>query len=274
MSSRRKRQFSSSHRAFASTEQIASSFDDTSPYARKVIQLGVPLSHEVSELQATLKNTLKLLPARIATAVLQAIPGMPASLVPTQLAIENDEYVTATLRYIRHCVVILTLGDRLRFLKDQENLHVFLETLVNARDMLLQMRSDRHVIAGGVGFYKSLRKMINDATAGVSRGKKTAQTVTDSFSSVSKSLQELVLKNQAESQTLTETEVRSSEEITSSTAPELQIILDSLCRQWPDLLKTVDELQTKLEDVREKVDVALEVKSNSNPLIEGSCGVS
>ena len=262
MSSRRKRQFSSSHRAFESTEQIASSFDDTSPYARKVIQLGVPLSHEVSELQATLKNTLKLLPARIATAVLQAIPGMPASLVPTQLAIENDEYVTATLRYIRHCVVILTLGDRLRFLKDQENLHVFLETLVNARDMLLQMRSDRHVIAGGVNFYKTLRKMIDQATTGVSRGKKTVQTVTD----WSKTLQEAVLKKQADSQTLTETEVRSSEEITSSIAPQLQIIVDSLCKQWPDFLKTVDELQTKLENVREKVDVALKVKSNSQTL--------
>ena len=37
-------------------------------------------------------------------------------------------------------------------------------------------------------------------------------------------------------------------------------ILSSLTDQWPDLLKAVDELKPHLEEIAEKLDVALEVK--------------
>ena len=182
--------------------------------------------------------------------------GLPS---PETLANQIDQLFTATAGFERSCIKIQTLGDDLRYLKEKEELHMLLGTLLDAWDMLFQMQCDTYVLRNATLIYKILDKMINKMGDVKDFGSKAVRDSTKAVSSTKKLLQQLIHGKQTEG-TITESEIRESEEIISSAAPRMREILASINEQWPHLLKALEELKPHLEEMAEKVDIALEVK--------------
>jgi transposase len=91
-------------------------------------------------------------------------------------------------------------------------------------------------------------------------GSKTVRDWTRVISSCRNNLRRLILRKQEDS-TSTTSEIQESEETFASGAPRMREILSSLTDQWPDLLNAVDALKPHLEEIAEKLDRSLEVKS-------------
>jgi hypothetical protein len=248
-----------SQRIFKSVDPVALAFDESRPYAQKFIQLGGPASDKLWELETTLRGTTKQVSSRIATGIVNTIAqtvGLPS---PETLANQIDQLFTTTAGFERSCIKIQTLGDDLRFLKEKEELHMLLGTLLDAWDMLFQMQCDTYLLRNATLIYKILDKMINKMGDVKDFGSKAVRDSTRVVSSSKNRLQRLIHRKQTDD-TTTDTEIRESEEMISSAAPRLREILSSINEQWPDLLKAVDELRPHLEQIAEKLDVALEVK--------------
>ena len=248
----------STQRVFGSVDRIASVSDESRSSARKFIQLGVPATEKLSNLETTFRGTTKHLSLRIATGLVNTIAQTAGLPSPESLANQVADLTTATSRYVRSCIMIQTFGEDLRFLKEREDLHTLLGTLLDARDMLLQMQSDSDKMHYALEIYKLLDKMIDKMGDVKDFGSKTVRDWTRIVSSCKNSLRRLIPGKQDDS-TSTEPEIQESDETLASTAPRMREILSSLTDQWPDLLKAVDELKPHLKEIAEKLDVALEV---------------
>jgi CRISPR/Cas system CSM-associated protein Csm2 small subunit len=253
---------STPRRVFGSVDRIAPLADESRPPAQKFIGVGVSATEKLSDLETTFRGTTKRLSLRIATGLVNTIAQTAGLPSPESLANQVAGLSTSTSRYVRSCIVILTLGDDLRFLKEKEDLHTLLGALLDARDMLLQMQSDSDEMRNALQIYKLLDKMIDKMGDVKDFGSKAVQDSTRIFSSCKSNLRRLTYGKQ-DASTITEPEQeQGSEETISSAAPRMREILASLTDQWPDLLKTVDELKPHLEKMAEKLDAALEVKSS------------
>ncbi|MGO9646171.1 MAG: hypothetical protein ACLPY5_15675 [Candidatus Bathyarchaeia archaeon] len=246
-------------RVFGSVDRIAPASDESRSSAQKFIQLGVAATGKLSELETTFRGTTKRLSLRIATGLVNTIAQTAGLPSPESLANQVADLTAATSRYVRSCIMIQTFGDDLRFLKEREDLHTLLGVVLDARDMLLQMQSDSDKMHNAIQIYKILDKMIDKMGDVKDFGSKTVRDWTRIVSSCKNSLRRLIPGKQDDSAS-TESEIQESEETLASTAPRMREILSSLTDQWPDLLKAVDELKPHLEEIAEKLDVALEVK--------------
>ena len=245
-------------RVFGSVDRIAPASDESRFSARKFIELGVPATEKLSDLETTFRGTTKRLSLRIATGLVNTIAQTAGLPSPESLANQVADLSTATSRYVRSCIVILTLGEDLRYLKEREELHTLLGVLLDARDMLLQMQSDSGEMHNALQIYKLLDKMIDKMGDVKDFGSKAVRDWARVVSSCKNNLRRLIPGKHDD--TSRESEIRESEESISSTAPRMREILSSLTDQWPSLLKAADELKPHLEEIAEKLDVTLEVK--------------
>jgi len=246
-------------RAFDSVDCIAPAFDESRISAQKFIELGVSATEKLSDLETTFRGTTKRLSLRIATGLVNTIAQTAGLPSPESLANQVADLSTATSRYVRSCIVILTLGEDLRFLKEREEFHTLLGVLLDSRDMFLQMQSDSDEMHNAYQIYKLLDKMIDKMGDVKDFGSKTVRDWTGLVSYCKNSLRRLLPGKHHDIST--EPEIHESEETISSTAPRMREILSSLTDQWPSLLKAADELKPHLEEIAEKLDVALEVKA-------------
>jgi hypothetical protein len=245
------------HRVFGSVDRIAPASDESRFSARKFIELGVSATEKLSDLETTFRGTTKRLSLRIATGLVNTIAQTAGLPSPESLANQVADLSTATSRYVRSCIVILTLGEDLRFLKEREEFHTLLGVLLDARDMFLQMQSDSDEMHNAYQIYKLLDKMIDKMGDVKDFGSKAVRDWTGVVSSCKNNLRRLIPRKH---DTSTEPEIHESEETISSTAPRMREILSSLTDQWPSLLEAADELKPHLEEIAEKLDVALEAK--------------
>jgi hypothetical protein len=249
---------STPHRVFGSVDSVAFAFDEARPYALKFIQLGGPASEKLWELETALRGTTKQFSSRIATGLVNTIAqsvGLPS---PESIANLIDQAFTATATFERSCIKILTFGDDLRVLKEKDELHMLLGALLDAWDMLFQMQCDTWTMKNAPLAFKILDKMISKMGDVKDFGGKIVRDSTRVVSSSKNRLQRLIQGKQTDR--ITDAEILKSEETIASTAPQLRELLTSINEQWPDLLKAVEELQPHLEDMAEKLDIALEVK--------------
>jgi len=114
----------------------------------------------LSDLETTFRGTTKRLSLRIATGLVNTIAQTAGLPSPESLANQVADLSTATSRYVRSCIVILTLGDDLRCLKEREELHTLLSVLLHARKML-EMQSDSDEMHNAYQIYKLLDKTID-----------------------------------------------------------------------------------------------------------------
>ena len=252
----RKTPLSTAHRIFASVETVALSFDEARPCAEKVIHLSGPASEKLWELETDLRGTMKHASSRMMTGIVNrvlATVGLPS---PETLADQIDQLFTATAGFERSCIVILTLGDDLRSLKAKEDLHMLLATLLNAWDFLFQMQCDTYVLKNAIATYKVLEKMIHEMGKVKDLGGRAGGEIVGVASSFKGGLHRFFRGKQ----NMKDADANESEEIISSTAPRLRETLSSINEQWPDLLKAIEEMKPHLEELSEKVDIALEVK--------------
>ena len=250
---------STPHRVFESVDPVAVAFDEARANARKFIQLGGPASEKLWELETALRGTTKQLSSRIATGLVNTIAqsvGLPS---PESIANLIDQVFTATATFERSCIKILTFGDDLRVLKEKNELHMLLGAILDAWDMLFQMQCDTWTMKNAPLAFKILDKMISKMGEVKDFGGKIVRDSTRVVSSSRNRLQRLIHGKQTDN-TTTDAEIRKSEETIASTAPQLRELLTSINEQWPDLLKAIEELQPHLEEMAEKVDIALEVK--------------
>jgi hypothetical protein len=251
---------STPQRVFGSVDPVALAFDDARSYARKFIQLGGPASETLWELETALRGTTKQLSSKIATGLVNTIAqsvGLPS---PESIANLIDQTFTATATFERSCIKILTFGDDLRVLKEKEELHMLLGALLDAWDMLFQMQCDTWTMKNAPFVFKILDKMISKMGDVKDFGSKVVRDSTRVVSSSKSYFHRLIHGKQTDG--ITDAEILKSEETIATTAPRLRELLTSINEQWPDLLKALEELQPHLEDMSEKLDVALEVKSS------------
>ena len=95
--------------------------------------------------------------------------------------------------------MIQTFGEDLRFLKEREDLHTLLGTLLDGRDMLLQMQSDSDKMHYALEIYKLLDKMIDKMGDVKDFGSKTVRDWTRIVSSCKNSLRRLIPGKQDDS---------------------------------------------------------------------------
>ncbi len=250
---------STPQRVFGSVDRIAPASDESRSPSRKFIQQGILATQKLSDLETTFRGTAKRLSLRIATGLVNSIAQSAGLPSPESLANQVADLSTSTSRYVRSCIVLLTLGDDLRFLKEKEDLHSLLGALLDARDMLLQMQSDSDEMRNALHIYKLLDKMIDKMGDVKDFGSKTVRNSTRLVSSCKNNLRRL-MSGKHDDSTSTKSEMQESKETLASAAPRMREILSSLTDQWPDLLKAADELKPHLEEIAEKLDVALEVK--------------
>jgi len=244
------------HRVFKFVDSIALAFDDSKPYARKFIQVGGSTSDKLSEMETDLRGTTKRLTSRMATGLanrLLSTVGLPS---PEELADQIAELSTATSGFVRSCIKIQTFGDDLRFLKETGDLHTLLEDLLDAWDMLSQMQSDMYAMRNAAPIYKMLDRMTDEIVKIKDFGDKTGGELAGLASSSKSRFRRL--RHLRETQPTIKEPVSPDEII--STTPRLRETLASINDEWPDLLKAVAELKPHLEEMAEKVDLALEVK--------------
>ena len=249
-------------RVFGSFDRIATVTDEierSRSSARKFIQLGDSATAKLSDLETTFRGTTQRLSLQIATGVVNALAKTAGLPSPESLANQVAQLNTATSRYVTSCIVILTLGDDLRFLKEKEELHILLGVLLAARAMLSQMPANSIAMHNAFQIYNLLDKML-DKMGNVSNfGSKTVRDSTRIMSSCKNGLWRLIPGKHDDS-TPTKSEVQDSEKTLASTTPRMREILSSLTDQWPELLKAVDELKPHLDAIAEKVDAALQIK--------------
>ncbi len=250
---------STPQRVFGSVDRISPVSDESRSSARKFIQVGLSATGKLSDLETTFRGTTKRLSLRVATGLVNTIAQTAGLPSPESLANQVAGLNTATSRYVRSCVVILTLGDDLRFLKEKEDLHTLLGALLDARDMLLQMSSDSDEMRNATHVYKLLDKMIDKMGNVKDWSSKAIHDWTKFVLTGKKSVWRLIYGKQKEDEAVA-SEIKESQEIMSSSAPRMREILSSLTDQWPDLLKALDELKPHLEMLAEKLDIALEIK--------------
>ena len=247
------------HRVFESVDPVAITVDNSKPYARNFIQLGGPASDKLSELVTDLRGTSKRLSSRMATGLVNRLLSTVGLPSPEMLADQMDAISTATARFVRSCIKLLTFSDDLRFLKDSGDLHSLLGDLFEAWDMLDQMQSDMYVMRNAAPVYKMLDRMTDEIVKVKDFGGKTGGELAGLASSGKSRFWGLIHGKQAETTTTTP-EPENPDESISTATPRLRETLASINDQWPDLLKAIAELNPHLEEMAEKVNVALEVK--------------
>lgn len=247
------------HRVFAAVDTVALAFDESRSCAQKVIHLSGPASQKLWEMETDIRGTTKQATSRMVAGIVNTLLSTVRLPSPETLADQIGQLFAATSRFERSCIVILTLGDDLRSLKAKEDLHMLLETLLNAWDFLFQMQCDAYVLKNAEFTYKVLDKMISEMGKVKDFGGKARGELTDLASSSKRSFKRLLDLKQTDSKA-TDADLRNSEELISSTAPRLRETLSSLKEQWPNVLKAIEELKPHLEQMAAKVDIALEVK--------------
>lgn len=243
-----------SQRVFDSVDSVALAFNESRSYAQKFIHLGGPASEKLWQLEIDLRGTTKHTSTRMVTGILNTLLSAVRLPSPETIADQIHQFYTATSGFERSCIVILTLGDDLRSLKENQDLHTLLESLLNAWDFLSQMQCDTYVLRNAALTYKVLDRMISEMGKVKDFGGKAGGELVGLVSSSKR----LIHGKQTDATTL-DAEIQESKEIISSTAPRMRETLSSLNEQWPDLLKALEELKPHLEDMAVKVDIALDV---------------
>jgi len=243
-------------RVFESVGPVARAFDESRPCALKVIHSAGPTSEKLWQLETDIRGTAKQTSSRMLTGIVNQLLSTVGLPSPETLAAQIDQIFTATTGFERACIVILTFGDDLRSLKEREELHLLLESLLDAWDFLFQMQCDTYVLRNAALTYKILDKMISEIVKVKDFGGKARGELAVFVSSCRNGFQRLTHGRTDE---VIDDETREIEEMISATAPRLRETLASIKEQWPDLLKAVEELKPHLEEMAEKVDIALNV---------------
>jgi hypothetical protein len=248
-----------SHRVFTAVDTVALAFDESRSCAQEVIRLSGTASEKLWEMEMEIRGTTKQATSRMVTGIVNTLLSTVGLPSPETLADQIDQLFTATSAFERSCIVILTLGDDLRSLKAKEDLHMLLETLLNAWDFLFQMQCDTYVLKNAELTYNVLDKMISEIGKVKDVSGKAGGELAGLASTSKRNFKRLIHLKQTDSKA-TDADLRTSEEQISSTAPRLREMLFSIKKQWPGLLKAIEELKPHLEQMAEKVDIALEVK--------------
>lgn len=233
---------------FNSIDEIVASLDRAKPAAKQVTKIGTKASHELQELEISVKRTMKRAPLRVANMIFGF--ATKSSLNVVTLADDIFNSATVTERYVKSCVMLLSFPDRLKFLKEKQEVQGLLDALVGARDMVRQMSFDSDELHNAVEVYKGLDKLI-DKTGRVEEAVKGA---------MDDARKELISYLGGELQTSRKgaTRIQLPAEKTKTSAREMREILSSVLRDWPELLTATEQLKPHLHQLTEQLDSVLQ----------------
>jgi len=236
-----------SSRVFDSVDEIVALFERTKSSAKQVAKIGTKTSHELQELEISVKRTMKRAPLRLANTIFGFATKSSLNVVTLTDDIFNSATVTA--RFVKSCVVILSFPERLRFLKQKQEVQGLLDALVDARDMVRQMSFDSDELRNAVEVYKGLDNLI-DRTGRVEATFKGAMD--DARKGLIRHLGGEVQLNMKAATGIQ----LPAEKI--KTAREMREILSSVIRDWPELLTATEQLKPHLHQLTELLDSVLQ----------------
>ena len=233
---------------FDSIDEIVASFERAKPSAKQVAKIGTKTSHELQELEISVKRTMKRAPLRLANTIFGF--ATKTSLNVVTLADDIFNSATVTARFVKSCDGLLRFPDRLKFLKQKQEVQGLLDALVDARDMVRQMRFDSDELRNAVEVYNGLDKLID-------RTGKVEATVKGAMDNARK---ELIrhLGGEVQPSRKTTTEIQLPVEKIETSAREMREILSSVIRDWPELLTATEQLKPHLHQLTELLDSVLQ----------------
>jgi len=246
------------HQVFARAEAVALAADEACSCAQNVVRLCGPASAKLWEMETDLRGATRQATSRMVTGMVNTLLSTVGLPSPDTLANQINQLYTATVRFERSCIIILTLGDDLRSLKAKEDLHMLLGGLLNAWDFTSQMQRDLYFLKNATLTYKVLDKMIGEIGKIKDFGGKAGGELTDIATSSKRSFFRVIRGKQTVE--ARDVNMHRSEELISSTAPRLRETLASINALWPGLLAGIEELKPYLEQLAARVDVALDIK--------------
>jgi len=169
----------------ASVDDLSTSFDESKACARKVIELGEAMGTELSSLNSKIEELTSGWLMRVPTKIMNlASYNADAQLPsPEKVMLRVDEYGNINSRLVKSCIWMITFGDRLRFLKEKQDIHTLFGALLDARDSCCQMQSDIEEWDGVTGFFKKADK--------IPQVKKVFSSVHDQLPGMLKAMEEL-----------------------------------------------------------------------------------
>src|SRR5208337_1431978 len=232
---------------FDSINEIVASLERAKPAAKQVTKIGTKASHELQELEISVKRTMKRAPLRVANIIFGF--ATKTSLNVVTLADDIFDSATVTDRFVKSCVVLLSFSDRLKFLKQKQEVQGLLDALVGARDMVGQMSFDSDELHNAVEVYKGLDKLID-------RTGRVEEVVKGAMGDARKELISYLGGEQPSRKAATGIQLP-AEKIKTS-AREMREILSSVLRDWPELLTATEQLKPHLHQLTEQLDSVLQ----------------
>jgi len=155
----------------ASVDDLSTSFDESKSYARKVVELGEAMSKELSDLNSKIEDLTRGWLLRVPTKIMNLLSYNSDAQLPSpeKLMLRVDEYGNTTSRVVKSCIWMVTFGDRLRFLKEKQDIHTLFGALLEARDSCSQIQSDIEELNGAANFYRKVARIpkVKDAFSSV-----------------------------------------------------------------------------------------------------------
>jgi len=237
-------------RVFDSIDEIVASFERAKPSAKEVAKIGTKTSHELQELEISVKRTMKRAPLRIVNTIFGFATKSSVNVVT--LADEVFNSATVTARFVKSCVVILSFPERLKFLKQKQEVQGLLDALVDVRDMVRQMSFDTDELRNAVDVYKGLDNLIG-------RTGKVEATVKGAVDDARKEFirylgGEVQPGMKANGIQLPAEKIKTS----AREMREMREILSSVIIDWPELLTATEQLKPHLHQLTELLDSVLQ----------------